>query len=207
MKLTHFSTQLALIVFLLTGCPPLLMAGHTPVPPGQPFVKGPFRTFLVTPCRVFDTRNTLRLPPTAPAKKIPSGTELHVKIRNGGSNLPTSFKSQGGSTIGCGIPPNAVGVFLNLVAIEPDGPGAIVAYQYPSPPTLASTINFSAGQIVANMVLLTLCDNRATNCSSDILVRVDGAASHLLGDVSGFLVGEPSPGCELQDTGYEVCIN
>ena len=203
----HVSTRLALIALLLAGSPIPLMASHTPASPGNPFVKGPLKTFLVTPCRVFDTRNTLRLPPTAPARKVSSGTELHVRIRNDAANQPINLKSQGGSTVGCGIPPNAVGVYLNLVAVDPDGPGAIVAYRYPTPPALASTINFAAGQIVANMVVLALCDNKTSTCPSDILVRVDGAASHLVGDVSGFLVGEPSPGCELQDTGYETCIN
>ena len=207
MKHTHSTVWLVLIAFMFAGYSENLIAGHTPLPPGNPFVKGPLKTFLVTPCRVFDTRNVLRLPPTATARKIASGTEFHVKIRNSITNLPTNLKHQGGSSTGCGIPPNAVGVYLNLVAVEPDGPGAIVAYQYPTPPSLASTINFAKRQIVANMVVVALCDNKTSTCASDILVRVDGAASHLVGDVSGFLVGEPSPGCELQDSGYEVCIN
>jgi hypothetical protein len=97
--------------------------------------------------------------------------------------------NQGGEAF-CGVPfPEAKGVFINIVAVEPTAAGYLTAYPFPSLlPPLASTLNFSPGQNIANGVLIAICDNNVDNCAFDLTVTMGpAAAADIVIDVTGYL--------------------
>jgi hypothetical protein len=138
---------------------------------------GPYDTFTVPPCRIVDTR--------AVGGPIPA---------SGSRNFFTagSVPSQGGQT-NCGIPFGpAKGIFLNIVAVGPTGPGHLTVYPYPLPLPLASTLNFDTGQTIANGVLVPICDTATANCDpGDFTVTMGPASAHIVIDVTGYL--QPTP--------------
>jgi hypothetical protein len=103
-----------------------------------------------------------------------------------------SFTSQGGQT-NCGIPfGTAKGVFFNVVAVGPDGPGHLTLYPYPLPLPLASTLNFSTGETIANGVLVPICDTATADCTGgDFTVTMGPASADIVIDVTGYL--QPTP--------------
>ncbi len=143
----------------------------TPTPP----TPGPrSRTHTVTPCRVLDTRVS-----TTPGP-IPGGSARSLSV--GGS---LAGLGQGGAA-DCGVPAGATGVFVNVVAVGAAGPGHLTVYPSGSALPLASTINFSTGDTVANGVLVPICLPAAA-CPSDLTIQMGPAAAHVVIDVTGYL--------------------
>lgn len=92
----------------------------------------------LTPCRIVDTR--------VAGGPIAAGTARGFKAW--GAN----FSAQGGNTADCGIPQNTyvAALALNLVVIQPTAGGYITAYPFGEAKPTASTVNYVAGDIVAN---------------------------------------------------------
>jgi len=129
----------------------------------------------VTPCRVADTRK-----PGA-GGALPRESQRDFQIS--GSN-PALFTPQGG--VPCGIPyPGATAVAVNVTVTGSSQPGWLRAWPYGSSAT-ASIINFSAGQTVANGLILPICDEATDACPVDVTVRADSGGTHLLIDVTGY---------------------
>jgi hypothetical protein len=151
-----------------------LVLGATAI---QTWAGGPYDTFTVPPCRVVDTRIV--------GGAIPASGSRDFFVAG-------SFASQGGQT-NCGVPAgSAKGVFINVVAVGPSGAGHLTAYPWPSPLPLASTLNFSAGQTIANGVLVPICDEDIiATCSADFTVTMGPASAHVVIDVTGYL--QPTP--------------
>jgi hypothetical protein len=146
-------------------------AGATPT-----WAAGPYDTFTVPPCRIVDTR-------------IVGGAIAASASRN--FHVAGTFESQGGQT-NCGVPWGpAKGVFVNVVSVTPSGPGHLTVHPWPSPLPLASTLNFSAGQTVANGVLVPICDTSTVSCDFDFTVTMGPASAHIVIDVTGYL--QPTP--------------
>jgi hypothetical protein len=140
--------------------------------PASAWADGPFNTFTVAPCRVVDTREV--------GGPIPAGGTRNFLVAG-------TIPNQGGET-DCGIPfPEAKGVFINIVAVSPSGFGYLIAYPYPSSLPLASTLNFSPGQTIANGVLVPICDDNVDNCIADLTVTMGPAAADMVIDVTGYL--------------------
>lgn len=138
---------------------------------------GPYDAFAVTPCRIVDTRLV--------GGPIPaSGSRTFFTTG--------SFTSQGGQT-NCGIPFGlAKAVFLNVVAVGPSAGGYLTVYPYPLSLPLASTLNFAAGETIANGVLVPICDTGTTDCTpGDFTVTMGGASADIVIDVTGYL--QPTP--------------
>lgn len=135
------------------------------------------------PCRLFDTR-------------LVSGGLLAPGQRRdflvAGTN---AFLSQGGNGGGCGVPdgttePIAAAVVINFVAVGPQGPGHIVAWEYGQQEPLASIINFAAiGLNIANGIVIPI--DGTTSQPFDLSVRAGVSATHLLGDVTGYFTRFP----------------
>jgi hypothetical protein len=135
------------------------------------------KTYTVTPCRILDTRN-----PGA-GGRLPANACRPVDVIG-------ALSAQGGAA-SCGIPSTATGVHLNIIAVNPTGPGYLTMYPYGSSPPLASVLNFLAGQTIANGVLLPICDPAATTCTRDLLVQTGPSATHIVIDVTGYVAPAP----------------
>jgi hypothetical protein len=95
------------------------------------------------------------------------------------------LSGQGGAS-NCGIGVGAArGVHINVVVVHPNAPGWATIHAYPTPVPLASTINFSAGQVIANGVLVPVCA-AGLSCPFDITMTMGPAASHVVIDVTGY---------------------
>jgi plastocyanin len=91
----------------------------------------------LTPCRVVDTRGAVG----------PYGGPSLIA----GADRTFVFGNQ------CGVPPTAVAVALNVVAVLPtDGPGFLTLWPAGLPRPLAATINYNLGVIRANNAIIPL---------------------------------------------------
>jgi uncharacterized repeat protein (TIGR01451 family) len=113
----------------------------------------------VTPSRQFDTRDGTG---GVPVGKLAGGEVL-------------TFTATGVN----GIPAGAAAVSINVTVEDPSAAGWISVFPCATPPAIASSLNFSAGEVVANAVITPV----------DALGRVCFRASadtHLISDVSGW---------------------
>jgi len=137
---------------------------------------GGYKTYTVAPCRLVDTR-------------VAGGTIAANDFR---SFLATGALSGQGGASDCLVPFGPTkAVHINVVAVTPSGPGYLTVHPYPTPLPLASTLNFSTGQTIANGVLIPICDSSVTSCSYDFTVTMGPAAAHLVIDVTGYLAPPP----------------
>jgi len=120
--------------------------------------------YAVTPCRLVDTRNP----------NGPSGGPALV------GNAVRTFPVTGI----CGVPADAKSVTVNLTIVQPAAAGDLRIYPSGITAPLASTINFSAGQVLANNAILSLVGG-TTPGSIDVQADTAGA-SHLVLDVTGY---------------------
>jgi hypothetical protein len=142
---------------------------------------GPFDTFTLPPCRVMDTRIANPLGP------IPANGTRSVLVTGdltGGGSV-----NQGGAT-NCGVPDSATGVFVNVVAVGALAPGHLYVYPFNTPLPLASALNFSTGQTVANGVMVAIC-TPAVSCGFDLNVTMGPGGAHLVIDITGYLLPTP----------------
>lgn len=93
---------------------------------------------MITPCRVIDTR-------MISARLAAKSTTNWVA-----SNPGKDFTAQGGAATDCGIPANPAAVVLNVVSVQPSGPGYITLFPYGVAQPLTATINNVFGSDVAN---------------------------------------------------------
>jgi hypothetical protein len=100
----------------------------------------------VTPCRILDTRV---------AGGAIAGTftrDFNAVVGAGGN-----FSSQGGSATDCGaVAAGQAAVVINLTAVTPTGAGFATAYPFGATRPLASSVNYSAGAIVNNSIVVKL---------------------------------------------------
>ena len=123
--------------------------------PGTPSAGGTFQP--ITPTRFLDTRDGY---PAAP-------------------DTAASFQATGVH----GVPVDASAIVFNLTVAQADSHGYITAY--PMQPLLpdSSNVNFSAGQIVANSVLVPVGQFKKV-----LLYNRSSGSTHLLADVSGYFL-------------------
>ncbi|MDQ6740359.1 MAG: hypothetical protein M3021_08340 [Actinomycetota bacterium] len=120
---------------------------------GAPSTPGAFSA--VAPSRFLDTRTT-----------NPVGADSTVSFQVGGVN---------------GIPAKVSAVVFNMTVADARSFGFITAYASGTALPNASNVNFSAGQIVPNLVIVPVgADGKVT------LYNRSSGATHLLADVSGY---------------------
>ena len=124
----------------------------------------------ITPCRIVDTRVL--------GGTIAAGTTRGFKAW--GAN----FTAQGGSATPCGIPQstNIAALEMNLVAVLPTGAGYITAFPSNVAQPNASTLNYVAGDIVANGAIVKVSQ---ASLATDWTVFTF-ATTHFLADVTGY---------------------
>jgi len=115
--------------------------------------------FTVTPCRVFDTRDSLALASGA------------IRL------FPIAGR--------CGIPASARSVVATLTAVDPTGSGNAVLYPGDAALPGTSSIDFAAGVTRANNAVLRLSSD-GTGTLAVQATFPGGGETHLLLDVSGY---------------------
>ena len=124
----------------------------------------------ITPCRIVDTR-------------VAGGTIPALATR-GFKAWGTSFAAQGGSATNCGIPQstNVAALEMNLVAVTPSGAGYITVFPTGVAQPTASTLNYVAGDIVANGAIVKVSQ---ASLATDWTVFTY-ATTHFVADVLGY---------------------
>ena len=119
----------------------------------------------VTPCRIVDTRG-------------PAGAY-------GGPSLPASFPRTFDLNDGpCpGIPPAVEAYSLNVTVTNTQGPGFILINPTDGPAATVSTLNYAAGQTIANAAVVPA----GTNGNVDFTAGVSG--TDLIVDINGYYAG------------------
>ncbi len=137
----------------------------------------------VTPCRVFDTRNSV-------AGILAGDTQRKFFIAGEGT---TRFTNQGGNSGGCGIPfGSATAVMINFAAVTPTGAGNLRAWassdNLRSVAPFAAAMNYgTAMHALANGVAIPICNPAVTSCASgDLTLQADVSGVHMVGDVVGY---------------------
>ena len=145
----------------------------------------------LAPCRVIDTRQT-----GAGGPLVPNVTR-NFFLRGPARNYQTT-PAQGGKSSGCGIPDLSAdgglegnlarAVALNIVAVNPAGPGHLTAWPTNQQPPEASVINYGTAGALANGIALPLCDTESFNpCTSgDLSFQAAVSSVHLVVDVVGY---------------------
>jgi len=120
--------------------------------------------FTVNPCRIIDTR-------------LPNGP-------NGGPALVDNTIRTFAIAGNCGVPAGAKAVAVNVTIAQPTASGFLQIFPSGITPPVVSTLNFTAGQILANNAILDLVG--PVPGSIDVRTVTSGGTSHLLLDVTGY---------------------
>jgi serine protease len=114
----------------------------------------------IAPQRVFDTRSG---DGGVPATKVQPNTPLRIKI-TGRNGVPTT---------------GVAAVSINLTVDQPDATGFVTAYRCTDPIPVASNLNHTANQTIANAVIVPVDTN------GEICFDTE-APTHLLADINGW---------------------
>ena len=103
----------------------------------------------LAPCRIMDTRN-----PGGISGLILAGTTRAFNGNGGGTN----YTSQGGLLATCGLPLtiDVAAIVLNVTVTQPAAAGYITVFPADAAQPLASSVNFTAGAVVANNATLKI---------------------------------------------------
>jgi len=118
--------------------------------------------YTVPPCRLLDTR----LPANGPA------------IASGQTKIAQAHGV-------CGIPDTAKALAVNITIVQPTGNGYLTLHPGDVLPTVTSTINFAAGQVLANNAAQRLAVNTTGTVALTPLVGGSGTV-HVVIDVAGY---------------------
>lgn len=156
----------ALVAFGLLGA---IAASAAPVlrpTPAAAADSAPAQYTPVEPCRLLDTRD----PSSAAAGRVAPGVAVEIDVTGAA----------------CGVPADASAVAVVVTAVEPDGPGFVVAWPAGAPQPPTSVLNYRAAQVVANSQIVPLgAEGRLSILSL--------AATDLVVDVMGYFVPSSGP--------------
>lgn len=117
----------------------------------------------LAPCRVVDTRPDTGFTGQFNGPALVANTARPINLAAGS----------------CGIPAQAIAVSLNITVTQTQGPGDLRVYPAPGSAPLVSTLNYLAGQTIANAAVVPLGADGVT-----FLAAVSG--THLIVDVNGY---------------------
>ena len=129
----------------------------------------------ITPCRILDTR----LIGGGAGTPIAAGTTS--SYFTGGV---ASFAGAGGSATNCGLQTaglNIAAVAVNFVAVGPSAAGYITVFPSGGTQPTASTLNYTAGEVVANSAIVKV--SQVSNTAMSIFSL---ATTHVVADVTGY---------------------
>jgi hypothetical protein len=117
----------------------------------------------ITPARLLESR----------AAPTVDGQQANIGKRNANDVVEVAVSGR------AGVPSDASSVALNITVVDPDGAGFVTAYPCGAAKPNASTLNFRAGQTVANLTLTKI------GAGGKVCITSDRAA-HLIADVTAF---------------------
>jgi hypothetical protein len=163
MRTRPFLLPLTFAVVVLTAALTCAVPSAGAAPDLRPLATAGGTFHAVTPARIVDTRNGIGVP----AGAVPADGTIEFQVSGVG-----------------GIPPTGAGsVVLNLTAVDPTSEGYLNVYPrgLPKPtPANPSSLNFNAGQNVANAVTVTL------STDGGLTVYNAFGNTHVLVDVVGW---------------------
>jgi hypothetical protein len=142
----------------------------------------------VTPCRVLDTRPS-------------QGGSGPISAGGTGSYYAAglaSYASYGGSATNCGLSigtNNIAAVAVNFTVVTPASAGYITVYPYAGTQPTASTLNFTAGAILANSAIVKVSQNGLTAMSI-----FSTATTDVIADVVGYYSKPVATALQCEDT-------
>ena len=143
----------------------------------------------IQPCRILDTRSTA------------AGTIAANSTRSFLAVSASSFTSQGGSSTNCGtLSLNATAVAINLTAVAPAIAGYATAFPYGTTQPLASSLNYSAGAIVNNALIVQI----PNPLGSYDFTLYTFAQSHYVADIVGYFAPPVATALQCVDTAETV---
>jgi hypothetical protein len=125
----------------------------------------------ITPCRIVDTRVGFGFPVGYGPPGLSPAVERSFDLDNG----PCP-----------GIPPSLAAYSLNITVVGPTGPGHLVIWPTGSTRPDVSSINYTAGQTIANAVIVPAGNNGAIS----VVAGVSG--TNLLIDINGYYAATAS---------------
>lgn len=138
----------------------------------------------VEPCRIIDTRLA--------GGMMAAGAVRHFEVAG-----TANFEAQGGKAGGCGIPlgastPLAAAVVINVIAVGPQGPGHLRAWEFNQPPPNASIINYSnvSGLNIANGVVVPIAG--ISSLDKDLSIDANVSPTFVVADVTGYFTRFPA---------------
>ena len=126
----------------------------------------------ITPCRIIDTR-------------VAGGVIAANTTRNFDVTATSTYAGQGGSNTDCngaGSAGSFAAAAINFIAVTPGSGGYITAFPYNATQPTASTLNYTAGSVVANFAVVRLDQSSA----ADELSVYSFAQTHLVADIVGY---------------------
>ena len=149
------------------GAPPSYTPAHHGAISTLADVTNPLPFIGVSPCRVVDTRASAGI---FGGPALVAGTQRNFPIPTG----PCT-----------GIPSNAAAYSLNITATQALGAGFILLYPQGGTQPLVSTLNYVAGQTIANAAIVP------TGTGGGISVVAGVAGTHLIIDINGYFSESP----------------
>jgi hypothetical protein len=130
----------------------------------------------ITPCRIVDTRDASKPPGYGP----PFLT----------AGIPNNYVLKGQ----CGIPLGAVAVSLNVTVVSPQKGGYLLLYPHGGAQPPVSTVNFVAGQTIANAAIVPLGTNggisvAAALSNAELIIDTNGYFGASSGNDNDVFVG------------------
>lgn len=130
---------------------------------GQFLAAGPL-TSLGTPGRLLDTRSGGQ-----------TADGLHAAVGRLAANVPYELPVGGRAS----LPPSPTTVVLNVTAVSPSGGGYVTVYPCGAPIPNASNLNFSAAEVIPNLVIAKVGTGTkvcfVSSVETDLLVDVSGS--------------------------------
>ena len=134
----------------------------------------------VAPYRIADTRCGMTSPPSFCAGEgIPAANQMLVAP---GPGQAINVQVTGTGTGSDSVPAGAEAAVVNLTAVDPTHGGFLTVYPAGTATPVASSLNFSAGEIVANLVEVAIGSSGEISVfnafgTTDVLVDVEGYVS------------------------------
>jgi hypothetical protein len=139
----------------------------------------------VTPCRIVDTRVA-----GGPISANSSRAFLGLAINSG-----ANFTSQGGSATNCNVAAvGASAIMINVTAVTPSGAGFTTVYKSGETRPLAASVNYTAGAIVNNSVVVGVPNPLAV---TDFIIYTFAQSDYVV-DIVGYF--SPPQATNLQCT-------
>lgn len=147
------------------------------MPPGQAVTGDALRYVAVTPCALFDSR-------TALAGFAGPFSSIGLVQLNLSGPTPSTF---GAGSVDCGIPSDAEGILMNVVAVNPTGSGFIDVGDFVENPANARTLHYQGFTPNMNNAVTTVAPLINGVLSQ---VSVVGGSAHLRLVALGYYVGD-----------------